>query len=47
LRDYGGKLPEHLRPTDLGTLERLFAERLGDVEARVLEEDTRPVAVRL
>jgi len=32
-RDYGGKLPEHLRPTERGTPKRLIAPRLGDVEA--------------
>jgi hypothetical protein len=32
-RDHGGKLPEHLRPTELGTPKRLIAPRLGDVEA--------------
>src|SRR5436189_33117 len=46
-RDHGGKLPEHLRPTELGTPKCLIAPRLGDVEARVLKEDTRPLAVRL
>jgi hypothetical protein len=32
-RDYGGKLPEHLRPTELGTPKCLIAPRLGDIEA--------------
>ena len=45
-RDYGGKLPEHFRPTEFGTPKCLIAPLLGDVEARVLEEDTRPLAVR-
>jgi hypothetical protein len=31
--DHGGKLLEHLRPAVLGALERLFAERVGEVEA--------------
>jgi hypothetical protein len=39
-RDYGGKLlPEHLRPTELGTPKCLIAPRLGDVEARVIVAD--------
>src|SRR5262245_39123768 len=46
-RDHGGKLLEHLRPAVFGTLERLLAPRLGHVETGMLEEDTRPVAVRL
>src|SRR5206468_13011642 len=46
-RDYDGQLPEHLRPTVLGALERLFAERQGDIEARMLEKETRPLTVRL
>ena len=46
-RDHGGKLLEHLRPAELGPLERLLAPRLGDVEAGMLEEDARAVAVRL
>jgi len=32
-RDHGGKLPEHLRPTELGTPKRLPPPRLGDGEA--------------
>src|SRR6266581_1165074 len=46
-RDHGSKLFEHLRPAKLGTLKRLIAPRLGDVEARVLENEARAVAVRL
>ena len=46
-RDYGGKLPEHLRPAEFGTPECLFDPRLGDVETRMLEEDTRSVATGL
>jgi hypothetical protein len=44
-RDYGGKLSEHLRPTELGPAKRLFAPWLGDVEARMLEEEARAFAV--
>jgi hypothetical protein len=46
-RDYGRKLPEHLRPTELGTPKCLIAPRLGDVEPRMLEEEARSFAVRL
>jgi hypothetical protein len=38
---------EHFRPTKLGSSESLFAPGLGHVEAGVLEEDSRPVSVRL
>src|SRR5262249_58783155 len=44
-RDHGGKLLEHLRPAELGAPKRLIAPRLGEVEARGLEEGTRPPAV--
>src|SRR5688572_3862333 len=46
-RDYGGKMPEHLRPAELRSLERLIAPRMGEVEAGVLENQARAVAVRL
>lgn len=39
------KLFEHPRPAKLGTLKRLIAEGLGDVEAGVLEMDARCVAL--
>src|SRR5262245_59056963 len=42
-----GELLEHLRPSELGPLERLFPERLRQIEAGMLEEQARAVAVRL
>src|SRR6516164_6812180 len=46
-RHHGGKLLQHLRPTVLGAMERLFDPRLGDVEARMLEGESRPLALAL
>ena len=46
-RDHGGKLLQHLRPAELGAPEGLFDPRLGDVEARMLEEEARPLALAL
>src|SRR5262245_6495953 len=45
--DHAGQLLEHLGPTVLGAVERLLAKRLRNVEAGVLEEETRAFAVRL
>ena len=43
--DHVGKPLEHFRPTKLGSSESLFALGPRHVEAGVLEEDSRPVAV--
>jgi len=42
---YAGKLLQHLQPAELGAPKRLITPRLGDVEARVLQEDARSFAV--
>src|SRR6516162_7747591 len=46
-RDHGGELLEHLCPAERGTPKCLIAPRQRDVEARVLEENTRSFAVPL
>jgi hypothetical protein len=43
--DHARKPLEHFRPTKLGSSESQFASGLRQVEARVLEEDSRPVTV--
>lgn len=47
VRYRGRKLLEHLLPAKLRTAKRLFAPRLGDVEARMLEKEARAVAIGL
>ena len=44
--NHGGKLPKHLLPTILRTLECLIAKLLGDFKAGMLEEDARSFAIR-
>src|SRR5262245_18474019 len=44
-RNHDGELLEHLRPAELGAFEPLLAEGLGNVEARVFEENARAVAI--
>src|SRR5258708_39924817 len=45
-RDHARKSFEHFHPAKLGSAEGLFGPRLRHVEARMLEDATRPVAVR-
>jgi hypothetical protein len=44
-RDHAGKPLKHFLPADLRSPECLFAPRLGDVKAGMLEEDASSVAV--
>lgn len=44
-RDHGRKLIDHLRPAEPGTRERPIAPRVREVEAGVLENEARAVAV--
>src|SRR5262245_11800915 len=44
-RDHADKPLEHFLPAELSAPERRFAPGLGEVEAGVLEEDARPVAL--
>src|SRR5258708_35369131 len=46
-RDHGEKLLQHLRPAELGAPKCLFAPRLGDIKAGMLEEDASAITFRL